>query len=235
MKPMGFPSRFRWWIVGVLAVLLGLPVLPMAAWFAWEMPPLHKWYLMAYLDSTRGPKEPVQPPSPMVFKAAPGRQHILVTDRDVVSSSDRKLPIQLSRSAIDDGWRGVEMSPPQQVNSIELKQFLQDDFYDGNGFWRVMEEPAAEAFGLLFIAIVPALALKGKFASRAKRESASRTPHEGAGVAFVPSLESPDKGRWHSAPATQRERMAQSSRNSCLDGRIPAFVSAAILKRVTSF
>jgi type IV secretory pathway TraG/TraD family ATPase VirD4 len=126
---------------------------------------------MAYLDSTERAKEPgATTEVRWLFKTAPGWQHILVTDRDVVSSSDRKQPIQLSQSAIDDGWRGVEMSPPQQVNSIELKQFLQDDFYDGNGFWRVMEEPAAEAFGFLLIAIVPALALKGKFASRAKRE-----------------------------------------------------------------
>jgi hypothetical protein len=171
MKPMGFPSRFRWRIVAVLAVLLGLPVLPMAAWFAWDMPPLHKWYLMAYLDSTERAKEPgATTDVRWLFKTAPGRQHILVTDRDVVSSSDRKQLVQLSQSAINDGWRGVEMSPPQQVNSIELKEFLQEDFYNGNGFWQVMEEPAAEAFGFLLIAIVPALALKGKFASRAKRE-----------------------------------------------------------------
>jgi hypothetical protein len=123
MKPMGFPSRFRWWIVGVLAVLLGLPVLPLAAWFAWEMPPLHKWYLMAYLDSTERAKEPgATTEVQWLFKTAPGRQHILVTDHDVISSSDRKHPVQLSQSAIDDGWRGVEMSPPQQVNSIELKR-----------------------------------------------------------------------------------------------------------------
>ena len=171
MKPMGFPSRFRWWIVAILAVLLGLPVLPMAAWFAWQMPPLQKWYLMAYLDSTERAKQPgATTDVRWVFKTAPGRQHILTIDRDVISSSDRKLPIQLSQSAIDDGWRGVEMSSPQLVNSTELEQFLQEDFYDGKGFWRVMAEPAAEAFGFLLLVIVPALALKGKFASRAKRE-----------------------------------------------------------------
>ena len=93
------------------------------------------------------------------------------------------------------------MSSPQQVNSIELEQFLQEDFYDGNGFWRVMEEPAAEAFGFLLIAIVPALALKGKFASRAKREQRHGRRTKGPELLSISSLESPDKGRRYSVAA----------------------------------
>ena len=40
MRPLRFPSRFRWWIVAVLAVIFGFPLFPLAAWLAWEMPPL---------------------------------------------------------------------------------------------------------------------------------------------------------------------------------------------------
>jgi hypothetical protein len=58
MRPLRFPSRFRWWMLAGLAILFGFPALPLAAWFAWEMPPLQRYYLLAYVDSTERAKQP---------------------------------------------------------------------------------------------------------------------------------------------------------------------------------
>lgn len=52
MRPLRFPGHFRWWIVAVLAVIFGFPLFPLAAWLAWEMPPLQRYYLLTYLESS---------------------------------------------------------------------------------------------------------------------------------------------------------------------------------------
>jgi hypothetical protein len=97
MSPLHFPSRFRWWMLAALAILFCFPALPLAAWFAWEMPPLQRYYLMSYLDSTeRATQAGATTQVQWLFKTAPGRKHILVINSDVVSANSADPPVRLS-------------------------------------------------------------------------------------------------------------------------------------------
>jgi hypothetical protein len=135
MRPLRFPSRFRWWMVAALAILFGFPALPLAAWMAWEMPPLQRYYLLTYLESTERAKQPgTATEVQWLFKTAPGRKHILVINSDVVSANSADPPVRLSEAAVEDGWTGVEKSAPVQADSVGLEQFLQQYIYNGRGY-----------------------------------------------------------------------------------------------------
>jgi hypothetical protein len=171
MRPLRFPSRFRWWMLVGLAILFGLPALPLAAWFAWEMPPLQRYYLLAYVDSTERAKQPgAATPVEWIFKTAPGRKHILAINSDVVSANSADPPVRLSKTAIESGWTGIEKSAPVQADSAGLEQFLQQYIYNGQGFWGLMAEPVIVGFILILVLIVPALTLKEKLATGSRHE-----------------------------------------------------------------
>jgi Type IV secretion-system coupling protein DNA-binding domain len=171
MRPLQFPSRFRWWVVAALAVLFGFPALPLAAWFAWEMPPLQKYYLMSYLDSTERAKQPgATTQVQWLFKTAPGRKRILVINSDVVSANSAAPPVRLSESAIEEGWTGIEKGVPVQADSAGLEQLLQQYIYNGHGFWGLMAEPVITGFLFILVLIVPALTFKEKLFSGSKHE-----------------------------------------------------------------
>ena len=115
MRPLRFPGRFRWWIVAVLAVIFGFPLFPLAAWLAWEMPPLQRYYLLNYLDSTERAKQPgTTTEVQWVLKTASGRKSTLATNPDVVSENSADPPVRLSEAAIADGWTGIQKSSPVQ-------------------------------------------------------------------------------------------------------------------------
>lgn len=161
MRPLRFPSRFRWWMLAALAILFGFPALPLATWFAWEMPPLQRYYLMSYLDSTERGKQPgATTQVQWIFKTAPGRKRILVINSDVVSANSADPPVQLSEAAIEDGWTGVEKVAPAQVDSVGLEQFLEQYIYDGRSFWTLMLEPILFGFALMMFLLAGGLQLK---------------------------------------------------------------------------
>ena len=104
MRPLRFPGRFRWWIVAVLAVIFGFPLFPLAAWLAWEMPPLQRYYLLNYLESTERAKQPgTTTEVQWVYKTASGRKSTLATNPDVVSENSADPPVRLSASR-HRGW-----------------------------------------------------------------------------------------------------------------------------------
>jgi hypothetical protein len=171
MRPLRFPGRFRWWMVAALAILFGFPALPLAAWFAWEMPPLQRYYLLAYVDSTERAKQPgTTTQVQWLFKTAPGRKHILVINSDVVSANSADPPVRLSETALENGWTGIEKSGPVQADSAGLEQFLQQYIYNGRGFWGLMEEPVIVGFSLILVLVVPALTLKEKLGTGSRHE-----------------------------------------------------------------
>jgi hypothetical protein len=107
MKPLRFPGRTKWWIVAVLAMFSGLPAVPLAVWFAWTMPTLQQFYLIAYLDCTETRIQPSATTKVQwLFKTAPGRERVLVTAPDVVSASGGELPVRLSQYAIETAGVG---------------------------------------------------------------------------------------------------------------------------------
>ena len=171
MRPLRFPGRFRWWIVAVLAVIFGFPLFPLAAWLAWEMPPLQRYYLLNYLESTERAKQlgtttEVQ----WVLKTASGRKSALATNPDVVSENRSDPPVRLSEAAIADGWTRIEKHAPVQVDSAQLEQFLQEDIYDGRGYWTLMLEPILIGFALMMFLIAGGIKLKEWWGSGSRHE-----------------------------------------------------------------
>ncbi len=124
----------------------------------------------------------------------PDRYCVRFLGRSRASQRSDEALFRCSECGLEESRTGTE-----RVNAAELQQFFRTTFYDGEGFWRVMEEPAAEAFGFLWIAIVPRCSpCKDMVCQQIETGRASRTPHERAGAAFRSALESPDKGRWYS-------------------------------------
>ena len=199
MRPLRFPGRFRWWIVAVLAVIFGFPLFPLAAWLAWEMPPLQRYYLLNYLDSTERAKQPGKTTEVQwVYKTASGRKSTLATNPDVVSENSADPPVRLSEAAIADGWTGIEKHAPVRVDSAQLEQFLQEDIYSGRGYWRLMLEPILFGFALMLFLIAGGLQLKewlGGTGSRHEQRHGRRT--RGAGTACPLAMELEAEARRH--------------------------------------
>jgi len=54
---------------------------------------------------------------------------------------------------MEQGWTEIERSSPQRVNSAELEQFLQEDFYDRRDFRQLLVEPLLDGCVLLLVPI----------------------------------------------------------------------------------
>lgn len=171
MRPLRFPGTFRWWIVAVLAVVFGFPLLPLAAWFTVAMPPLPRYYLLAYVESAQTAKTPGSTtPVRWLYITASRRDRALAMNPDVVSASGGNLPVRLSPSAANEGWTGIEMGDTVRVNSAQLAQFLKENFYSGRGLWTLMVEPILFGFAFILFLVAIALHIKERLGSRSKHE-----------------------------------------------------------------
>ncbi len=143
------------WRTGLL--MCSIPALALAAflaWFRWELPPLQRYYLMTYWESSRHTEIPASvTPIEWLYKAAPGRKSEIVIPQDVDSNGAGLLPIGLSSSARERGWDELVKVPVQRWKSSELESFLQEGFYGNRTFREVIAEP------LSFICVIPFLAL----------------------------------------------------------------------------
>ena len=123
-------------------------------WFARELPPLERYYLPAYFHSTENAKSGgVRTRIEPLFKTAPGKKRELVLTPDVVSGRDRNLPLQLSQSALEQGWTGIEKGPPIWDDSDAVEDFLRDDFYQRREFWQLVAEPMLDGCVFLFVSL----------------------------------------------------------------------------------
>jgi hypothetical protein len=182
-----------------LAVIFGFPLFPLAAWLAWEMPPLQRYYLLNYLESTERAKQPgTTTEVQWVYKTASGRKSTLATNPDVVSENSADPPVRLSEAAIADGWTGIEKHAPVQVDSAQLEQFLQEDIYNGRGYWTLMLEPILIGFALMMFLIAGGLQLKEWWGHRIKTRTAAWTPYPRAGTAVLLAMELEAEARRHS-------------------------------------
>ncbi len=143
------------WRTGLL--MCSIPALALAAflaWFKWELPPLQRYYLMTYWDSSRHTESPASVTRiEWLYKAAPGRKSEIVIPQDVDSNGAGLFPLGLSSSAHERGWNELVKAPVQRWKSSELESFLQEDFYGNRSFGELIAEP------LSFICVIPFLAL----------------------------------------------------------------------------
>jgi hypothetical protein len=150
-------QAFPWRITLVLAVALCLPALTSWAWFNWELPPLQRYYLRAYWDSSETATEPggvveVQ----MLEMTAHGRKSEWPINSDVTDDPFGNSPAVLSFQALSQGWTGLEQSPPYAVGSTVLEGVLRRDFYEGQSLRQVVREPAL--YGCLAVLLTMLLA-----------------------------------------------------------------------------
>jgi hypothetical protein len=143
------------WRTGLL--MCSIPALALAAfvaWFRWELPPLERYYLMTYWESSKRVESPESITQiEWLYKTAPGGKSEPIIRQDVDSNGAGFLPIGLSSSAHERGWIDLIKMPVQRWKSVELASFLQEDFYDNRTFGEVIAEP------LSVICVIPLLVL----------------------------------------------------------------------------
>src|SRR5271154_1377955 len=94
-------QAFPWRTTLILALALCFPTLTSCAWFNWELPPLQRYYLRAYWESSERASEPgavVQ--VRMLELTAPGRKSEWPIDSDVTDDPFGDSPAVLSFRAL---------------------------------------------------------------------------------------------------------------------------------------
>jgi hypothetical protein len=139
-------SRVRqaipWRIALLLSLVVCLPLLAFWGWYRWEVPPLQRYYLAAYWHSSEAAKEPgTQTQVQWLMETAPGRQRHWLFAPDVTEGGNNDVPLQLSSLAVEQGWKGIERTDADSMDSAELEKLLREDFYDGESFRRLVHEP----------------------------------------------------------------------------------------------
>jgi hypothetical protein len=133
---------FPWRITLILALLPCLPLLGFWAWLRWEVPPLQRYYLAAYWHSSQDANQAdARTQLRWLMKTAPGRKRQWLLASDVAEGSQNALPLELSSSAMEQGWTGIERTSGESMGSAELEDVLQKYFYDGESFCRLADEP----------------------------------------------------------------------------------------------
>ena len=142
MKLSRIRFAFPWRIALIAALLPCLPLLGFWAWFQWEVPPLQRYYLAAYWHSSETANQTnALTQIRWLMETAPGRKRHWLFAFDVTEGSQNDLPLALSFAAAEQGWTGIERTPPESMDSTELEKLLREDFYDGKTFRQLMNEP----------------------------------------------------------------------------------------------
>ena len=142
MKLSRIRFAFPWRIALILALLPCLPSLGFWAWLRWEVPPLQRYYLVAYWHSSEHENQPdAKTQIRWLMETAPGRKRQWLFAPDVTEGGLNDLSINLSSFAVGQGWTGIERTPVESVDSTEVEKLLREDFYDGASFRRLVNEP----------------------------------------------------------------------------------------------
>ena len=112
MKLSRIRFAFPWRIALILALLPCLPLLGFWAWLRWEVPPLQRYYLVAYWHSSEHANQPdAKTQIRWLMETAPGRKRQWLFAPDVTEGSQSDLSLDLSSFALEQGWTGIERTP----------------------------------------------------------------------------------------------------------------------------
>ena len=150
---------FPWRTALVLALIPGLPSLSFWAWFQWELPPLQRYYLVDYWQSSKTAEQPdAKTQVQWLVKAGPEHQARILLVSDIADGRQNGAPLELSSAVVGQGWTAIEKSPPDSLGSAELKDDLRAVFYDGRGFTQVVYDPVSfillEWFLIIYLAVM---------------------------------------------------------------------------------
>jgi hypothetical protein len=142
MKLSRIRFAFPWRIALILALLPCLPLVGVWAWLRWEVPPLQRYYVIAYWHSSEHANQPdAKTQIRWLMETAPGRKRQWLFAPDVTEGGGSDLPLELSSFALEQGWTGIERTAVESVDSTEVEKLLREDFYDGESFRRLVNEP----------------------------------------------------------------------------------------------
>ena len=151
MPPLRFPRRSLFWFVAFVGLLIALPALPVLGAFAFIVePPLQRYYLLAYVQSSKTASQPgATTPITWLYKTAPGRTRVLLTEQDAKATNSGTIGIRLSSAALKEGWTGVQPGTQARVNSAYLEAFLRANIYYGHSYGWIVAEPLLLVFFVL--------------------------------------------------------------------------------------
>jgi hypothetical protein len=162
MKVSRIRFAFPWRIALILALLLCLPLLGFWAWLHWEVQPLQRYYLVAYWHSSETANQPdSQTQIRWLMETAPGRKRQWLFAPDVTEGSQNDLSFSLSSFAVGQGWTGIERTSVESVDSTEVEKLLREDFYDGESFRRLVNEPLLYGVAAWLIVAYLAFVMRG--------------------------------------------------------------------------
>ncbi|MBB5059916.1 hypothetical protein HDF16_004650 [Granulicella aggregans] len=162
MKLSRIRFAFPWRITLILVLLLCLPLLGFWAWLRWEVPPLKRYYLIAYWHSSEHANQPdAKTQIRWLLETAPGRKRQWLFAPDVTEGSESELPLELSSFALEQGWKGIERTAVESVDSTEVEKLLREDFYDGESFRRLVNEPLLYGVAAWLIVAYLAFVMRG--------------------------------------------------------------------------
>ena len=217
MPPLRFPRRsLFWFVVLFLGMLLALPAVPLLGSLSFMIEPrLQRYYLSAYLVSAKVfHQSSATTPVIWLYKTAPGRRRVLLTERDVESANSGTLGLRLSPAALADGWTGIQAGAQERMDSADLHAFLQANIYDGHSSVWVLAEPLLLGFlgvaGLF--AVVIAIRRRSKLSRR--QRGAAWKADQGSGAGFARGVECQAPARWNSAPIAPGHPASPNSRAS---------------------
>jgi hypothetical protein len=95
------------------------------------------------------------------METAPGRKRQWLFAPDVTEGSESELPLELSSFALGQGWTGIERTGVESVDSTEVEKLLREDFYDGESFRRLVNEPLLYAVAAWLIVAYLAFVTRG--------------------------------------------------------------------------
>jgi Type IV secretion-system coupling protein DNA-binding domain len=189
-RPLHFRRR-RSAVVGGLFILIVGFAGSFALWFSLSLSPLQKQYFPTYMILAMSEGSPKTFPVQWIWKTEPRRKSELAKEADVVSfatSGRGQLPLALSPEARSKGWTGLLRA--RQKDSPQSEQTtLQEEFFGGESFARMMITPLCGAAALLLLSI----GLKAKFGGQSSHEE--RHGRRTKGPELVSALRANIKGK----------------------------------------
>ncbi len=155
------------WRTGlILTAALCLSALASWAWFSWELPPLQRYYLRAYWDSSRTADDPQAVIEVRWLDlTAAGHKDGWPLDADVDDDPFDSSQVALSYQARSKGWTGIKVSPPNAERSVEVEDLLRRGIYHGRYLRQLLGEPASYACCAVFLALFVAWRIRDGIAT----------------------------------------------------------------------
>ena len=166
MKIGRIAEAFPWRTGLILTAALCLSALASWAWFSWELPPLQRYYLRAYWDSSRTADDPQAVTEVRWLDlTAAGHKDGWPFDADVDDDPFDSSQVALSYQARSKGWTGIKVSPPNAERSVEVEDLLRRGIYHGRYLRQLLGEPASYACCAVFLALFVAWRIRDGIAT----------------------------------------------------------------------